>query len=423
MSIDYNTYKQILFTKKDNGCCPVCCSVIANTEQRINILEYSADFQKYRERECLVNVCPKCHNVFITKENSSCLKIHNGYRICAFLNEQNNKREVREKSFSFPQEYIDALQKQESEQYDLNVHNYEKKYERILSKDIAKEYDAPKSTVAIVLYEMTKFPETGIRKACIVRNKSDEKTVGKNIYHKNHEYSKIILDALHNCKNEFSYQGLTRKLHRYYLEGNYRSDFYRTKETLRKFSNANYKNLFKINVYKRKGYICCSEYSTETVNAYIVGSRTMKPAPITVYYCCVCKAYYIDYNQYRDFCLKNGLPPFAITYVEDKKSSSYYDYLNDKSKLRLLGYYVSGNLKNDSIFRKRLLEEIINTGLMSKAEIISHIEGLIESRNKSCPGAVERWKSDLEYVYQINRNEERTIIGEFVPGSKLFSEK
>lgn len=94
------------------------------------------------------------------------------------------------------------------------------------------------------------------------------------------------------------------------------------------------------------------------------------------------------------------------------KSNSFYDSLSTESDLHMYGYYVSSDLKNNQLYRIRILEDVIDTGLMEKADVISHIERLIY-RNKSKKDAIERWKSDLDYVRSYKENRQRIVWGEF----------
>lgn len=91
---------------------------------------------------------------------------------------------------------------------------------------------------------------------------------------------------------------------------------------------------------------------------------------------------------------------------DDEASSSRYYYSDsfperaEKSKLYELGYSVSQESGLSDQFRRDLLESIIRSGQMTKAQVANHLYYLIKINGKKGTNdiAVAKWKRDLEFV-------------------------
>lgn len=91
---------------------------------------------------------------------------------------------------------------------------------------------------------------------------------------------------------------------------------------------------------------------------------------------------------------------------DDEVSSSRYYYSDsfperaEKSKLYELGYSVSQETGLSDRYRRDLLESIIRSGQMTKAQVTNHLYYLIKINGKKGTNdiAVAKWKRDLEFV-------------------------
>ena len=117
------------------------------------------------------------------------------------------------------------------------------------------------------------------------------------------------------------------------------------------------------------------------------------------------------------------MPPLRL-FGDSEKSGAENQYasLRQHSDLNLFGYTVSGALGENEDFRHALLEDIIDSGNLTKAQVTSHLEWLIRfgKNNEKMFFARMRWQNDLEYVenYQPLRT---NIFGTFKPGkTKVF---
>lgn len=287
--------------------------------------------------------------------------------------------------------------------------------ERKLTLEIYKKYDSPHSTIGIIFYDMPKHPKNELRRAYIVTNKADESTSKKNSYHISHPYSRIIMETL-AVKNEmFSYQEQERKLYYYY--GN--KDFYdllKAFSKVKKLNDAKYDSLVDICVYHGKGLCNKHPVHMQMVTAKIIGSRNKEPQDLQVFYCPLCNEYYVNYEYYHEFVLKNGIPPLRL-YDNRKRvgGGDYFSNLSVESVLATYGYKVSGPMQTNHKARQQLLEDLIDMELIQKSEIVSHIEWLIRFRTDAYNAQV-CWKKDLDHIRQYHKNKQRLVFGRFVPG-------
>ena len=80
-------------------------------------------------------------------------------------------------------------------------------------------------------------------------------------------------------------------------------------------------------------------------------------------------------------------------------------------------WFIVGTAKTDTRDqRRKVLEQLIDTGLMTKAGIMSHIEWLISIR-KNMPSmrfACREWEDDLEFISRYEMKNQRVIWGSIV---------
>ena len=122
---------------------------------------------------------------------------------------------------------------------------------------------------------------------------------------------------------------------------------------------------------------------------------------IMVFYCEKCRKYFCFYQQFilelkqYNIVLNDFLAEFYDEY--NNNLSTHSGSLRIKSILAKYGYSVSKEKKLNARKRFQILSFIIDRGIMSKAEVLSHIQYLINYNGKkeSNKNAVLKWKEDI----------------------------
>lgn len=416
-----DVYKRVPLLKNDRIHCPICSKELKFT--RKPVCTYDHTYHEVQEIVTPLLKCNKCQMLFLNEFVLEDLqRIDDTCLIETFVVGRNEtKADILDKVNIFPMEYMMAqvteshnkeyLRKFPPLEYELS------EIERELTPEIFDEYKCPNSTIGIVFYEMPKHPKETLRKAYIVMDKRDENPHKRGSYHVSHPYAKVVMQCLGEKEKSFTYQEQERQLH--YFCGN--NDFYSRLSgyaRLSVFSQASFETPVKICVYHGKGLCYHHGRHMEVVTARIISARSKEHKDLQVYYCPDCDEYYINYDYYREFSLKNGIPPLALY---DKYSHGigydYYSGLNQESKLALYGYRVSEI--PDTRKRQNLLEDLIDTELLEKSEIMSHIEWLIRNRPHNY-NAIPLWKADLNHVRNYNKNSQRIVIGNIKAGKGKY---
>ena len=158
-----------------------------------------------------------------------------------------------------------------------------------------------------------------------------------------------------------------------------------------------------VNQFKNREY--------ETVTAMIPCANTSFLIPSTVYYEKATHRYFMNESLYILLREKYGLPYLKLKSQYSENSKKGYLFLKQHSELNLLGYSVS--IKNGLSLEERraLLSSIIDSGVLSKVEIMNHLEWLINSRtnNVNHENAISEWKSDLLFLSNYRLETQRKI--------------
>lgn len=136
-------------------------------------------------------------------------------------------------------------------------------------------------------------------------------------------------------------------------------------------------------------------------------------------HCKTCNKYYLLETEYLELKAKGILLCNVVeqSYWSSSQKSGFY-ITNQESLLHKMGYSVSANNSLHVSERHAILRAALDNGLLTKAEILSHLDYLIRrSRNQSTlNAAVEKWKDDREYIRGLSKNatrvyyEAKTII-------------
>lgn len=393
--------------------CPFCSSKLQYSVKPVYEVWPNGEFEKSQAR---LMECYSCRLHFINKK--LLYEYEEMSEICTLetfeITYKDTRQTVKEKALAQHK----VVDKQDGDIDYGPFCDFEHKFnqtERRLTEEILKKYDAPISTIGIVFYEMPQHPKEQLRRAYIVSDKKSENTNKKNSYFVKHAYSEVIFNCISLGEKQFTYQDQIRKLHYFY--GN--KEFYGKLKAYKNISlinNATFDELVEICVYYGKG-LCTKHYEQmEIVTAKIIGTRVKVPQDLQVYFCPKCDEYYINYDYYREFVIRNGIPPIRLIDKNDRNyGSDYYSSLNEESILAIYGYKVGGALQNKPKVRQRLLEDLIDMELIKKVQIISHIEWLIKLRPEAY-NAQACWRSDLEHIRNYRKNRQRLVQGVFKAG-------
>lgn len=118
------------------------------------------------------------------------------------------------------------------------------------------------------------------------------------------------------------------------------------------------------------------------------------------YFCKTCSRYYILSESF-DRIKKYGSPLCRIvtdSYWTENTISTFRGY-SEESMLHLYGYNTAKDQLSD-VQRIRILEVMVDENIVTKEEVIKHLEFLINSRGKSesMKSAFEKWEKDKKHI-------------------------
>lgn len=160
-------------------------------------------------------------------------------------------------------------------------------------------------------------------------------------------------------------------------------------------------------VYRLK--MPCKHHNVQSVTAYVASDRSTVEQPINVAYCPVCQRYYINADQYRSFTHAYGLPYIRL------RTDAVPDYRSwqEESLLHHMGYNVNAAEDLTPDQRHAILEHAIDTGAMSKIDVVSFLEFLIHNAeyNPRFVNAINKWRADVEHIRNYHLQEQRYVRG------------
>ncbi len=148
-------------------------------------------------------------------------------------------------------------------------------------------------------------------------------------------------------------------------------------------------------------------------------TNNLKYIKFSCFKCNKCKVHYIDLNTYNKLKQYGYILCQVLSQCEfDERESGYNPFsdLNPQSLLYRCGYNVnaSNNLSDNA--RHMILERIISSGIISKGKVIGHLRYLIKINQytKSFEKSREKWKKDIEYLYnhEVNVGIGKLIVSE-----------
>ncbi len=148
-------------------------------------------------------------------------------------------------------------------------------------------------------------------------------------------------------------------------------------------------------VYFRLNNKCILEnHNIETVTAQTINVKTGLSVDVNVFYCKDCKKYFINYDALKAYVSMGIYPALQFSLVE-------YDatHLKAASELMLYGYNVREGCLSESE-RHKILSWIIDSGLLTKGEIIKDLQFKVNYNGKKQgnENAKKKWETDLNFV-------------------------
>lgn len=156
----------------------------------------------------------------------------------------------------------------------------------------------------------------------------------------------------------------------------------------------------------------------ECVTALIYCTKSNRPEKMSINYCKECERYYINSESYRQYAELYGLPMLRLS---SRRLGGKIDYneWNKESELAAYGYSAGESKGLGETHRQRLLADLVDSGLMTKSEIVGWLEFLIRTR-KNVDGSIvqSRRKSDLRFLNNYRINEQRFVWAKITPNQK-----
>lgn len=159
----------------------------------------------------------------------------------------------------------------------------------------------------------------------------------------------------------------------------------------------------------------------EMVTALVYCANRVEPVYIDVYYSKRQNKYFINEESYRQYRMRYGLP-YVHLVADEYDGDMDYGNLRKNSELNLYGYTVAKAAEMTTGERQRLLQQLMDNGLMSKHQIVNHLEWLIHSQSGRIrmEDACDCWREDLRFVNNYRLNAQRKIRGRFVYGKTVL---
>lgn len=159
----------------------------------------------------------------------------------------------------------------------------------------------------------------------------------------------------------------------------------------------------------------------EMVTALVYCANREEPVYMDVYYSRRQNRYFINEETYRVYRARYGLPYVRLVPGESGGKLDYGD-LRQNSELNLYGYTVAKAAEMTTGARQRLLQQLMDNGLMSKHQIVNHLEWLIhrQSGRIRMEDACDCWREDLRFVNNYKIQDQRKIRGRFVYGKTVL---
>ena len=173
---------------------------------------------------------------------------------------------------------------------------------------------------------------------------------------------------------------------------------------------------FKDFLIKRNVFGCVhKDHVLEDVNAtvnVVTNKGDLESVNVLSGYCRNCNVYFVLEDPLKKLLSKGR--PMCFLYDWDRKEKEIhpgYIFMSAESILYQYGYNVNANDNIPTVSRQRILEMMVDNGVMTKNEILSYLNLFITQRknNKSMQKAIGKWKEDIDHLIQYKADESSSI--------------
>jgi hypothetical protein len=162
-----------------------------------------------------------------------------------------------------------------------------------------------------------------------------------------------------------------------------------------------------VHVYYKLNNSCMKKkHPIKNVAMRSINLITGRTCQINAFYCPLCDQYFINHEAVKDMISRNLYPKFQYIVENDFEGN-----LKPVSQLMLYGY----NAKADgpsSIERHSILKWVIDSGLMSRAEIIRDLQfkASYNGKKQGNESAREKWEEDIEFLSSYNTSQDKKDV-------------
>ena len=159
-------------------------------------------------------------------------------------------------------------------------------------------------------------------------------------------------------------------------------------------------------LYVFKGFLNLPKENTIDYYMWTKDIATGKQIKVLVAYSNKTKKYYISHTQLKWLHEKKIFPAVQFFDSDDGTESMSGFMFHSFSRLAMYGYSTGKNGLEEHE-RRKILMHIINTNAMSRSGIISHLQGLINMREKRTDAdftvAISNWEKDIIFVDEYRK--------------------
>ena len=211
-----------------------------------------------------------------------------------------------------------------------------------------------------------------VAKILVVADEEEQNSV-QGIYWTERSISKHILKSLLLGQNAFTYKGCT-----YSAEIIFAFPMWETYQThMSYFCNTEYPKT--IYIYNQKNISLSDSTDLEAVTAWTWCIKSNDLVPMTVLYSKKQEKYYLNASTYEDYRERYGLPFLRLECIDQGVFSDFN--LRAESELKMYGYSVSKADGLTSAQRQSRLAQLMDSGLIPKSKIISHLHRLTRAHS------------------------------------------
>lgn len=228
--------------------------------------------------------------------------------------------------------------------------------------------------------------------------------------HSNHKVGDIILSIDgNNYRTQYCADcdmfSMDEKKFNSYFGSNYNGTVLRDLNTKSHTNlNASIEFLIKISNFRCKTRSHDVEDIVAVVSVFNKIRQEIEEVEIPAFYCKNCKLYFIYDSEYKEL-LKHGIPTCPVhEEIKYFNKTNQFEKYESESLLRQFGYNVNSQDNLSTNERRRVIETVINNGIMNKSDVLSLLNFLASSRKNqyNMQNAVSKWESDIKYTRELN---------------------